>query len=528
MPDKKKKKGRASGKAESKMKLRQTTLLGSMASSSPTRPKKSASTPTKLTTPQRANKRHISESSESSDIGAIKLGPVTPANKSDAGSDRSSSPMPSRTKKRRVIVVESGSEEVEVQSSDSEVVPIPRRRRLRRNASAASESEKSDSRPKRRILDKGKSRQIDSDEDENLSEEVDKDRIIESRLRTRDKKTAFQKNLERLRRKKLGKPMSSSESSSEDSEYAVEDQSKPFKGAKPASSEAGSLFSEKEEEEESEGSSDFIVEDDSQAVAAQLPSEFSMRSHDDLSHQFKVIFQFFVHIAVRPAVDRHGFMEDQMKAQDYFAFPLKITRRKLSGLRDSLVASSAWRPKFKKALDKHPTFECVPLDFAVPSCDACHLGGRLSTIVGRLGGVPYDKVGFIDLIESDSDNDSSDNSKTSVTHFEKSEFGFLEFHLGRFCARRVRVYHEFTHWEYNLFSTIRSEIDDLHAAKMKRGFVRVAFPGGKQPPNDLTDADGICDWLDERGFIDQEWHKMKTMIDSAHNLEVSAKKGEED
>jgi hypothetical protein len=82
--------------------------------------------------------------------------------------------------------------------------------------------------------------------------------------------------------------------------------------------------------------------------------------------------------------------------------------------------------------------------------------------------------------------------------------------------------------QYHLFHTIRSELDDLHAAKGKRGFVRVAFSGGKRPPCDLTDADGICEWLDERGFIDQELHKIKTMMESAHNLEAYAKKGEED
>lgn len=531
MPDHKKTRRGVPGKAPSTKKFRQTTLLGSMASSSPTRPRKTSSavSPTKLISSEREKRKHISESSESSDIATIKLEPVTPANRSDETGERSDSPMPSRPRKRRVLVVESGSDEEESQSSDSDVIVVPQRRRLRRHTSATAENSEvvSESSLERRPASKGKYRQLDSEEEEDLSEEVEKHHIIESRLRARDKKTAFQKHLERLKRKKLGKPLPSSDSSSEESEETPdEEQSKPFKGAKPASSHAGSLFSE--DEEESDGSSDFIVEDDSQAVAAELPSEFSMRSHDDLSHQFKIIFQFFVHIAVRPAVDRHTFMEDQMKVQDYFSFPLRTTRRKLLGLRDSLVASSVWRPKFKKALDKYPTFECIPLDFAVPSCDACHLGGRLSTLLGRLGGIAYDKVGFIDLIASDSDEDSDDDSEASVTQFKKSKFGFLEFHLGRFCARRVRAYHEFSHWEYNLFNAIRSEIDDLHAVKTKRGFVRVAFPGGKQPPSDLTDADGICEWLDERGFIDHEWQKMKAMVDSGHNLELSAKKGEED
>lgn len=106
--------------------------------------------------------------------------------------------------------------------------------------------------------------------------------------------------------------MTSSESSEGGEEYSQseeDDDSKPFKGARPANSSADGLFTENDESDSS-----FIVEDDSQAVAAQLPSEFSMRSHDDLSHQFKIIFQFFVHVAVRPTIDRRGFMENQMKS----------------------------------------------------------------------------------------------------------------------------------------------------------------------------------------------------------------------
>lgn len=159
---------------------------------------------------------------------------------------------------------------------------------------------------------------------------------MNSRLRARGKKTAFQKNLEKLKRestlnqratrscaycvsltgKKSGKPISSSESSEEEEETESEENKlKPFKGARPIVDDA--LFTEDENDSDS---SSFIVEDDSQAVTAQLPSEFSMRSHDDLTHQFKIVFQFFVHVAVRPNMDRQSFMENQMKRTIYPMF----------------------------------------------------------------------------------------------------------------------------------------------------------------------------------------------------------------
>ena len=78
---------------------------------------------------------------------------------------------------------------------------------------------------------------------------------------------------------------------------------------------------------------------------------------------------------------------------EYFSVPFHIVRRKISGIRDSL-ASSVWRPHFKGALQKYPEFKINLLDFSVPICDACHMGGRISTFVGRTGGSPYDKLTF--------------------------------------------------------------------------------------------------------------------------------------
>jgi len=116
--------------------------------------------------------------------------------------------------------------------------------------------------------------------------------------------------------KKLGHAVESSVSDEDENEEEMENTVMPFKGAKPDSG-SDSLFDgsihDKSDSDDSDDS-DFIVEDDG-ATLAVLPMEFSMEAHEDLTHQFKKIFQFFVHIAVRPAVERHQFMEDQMKSE---------------------------------------------------------------------------------------------------------------------------------------------------------------------------------------------------------------------
>jgi hypothetical protein len=66
-------------------------------------------------------------------------------------------------------------------------------------------------------------------------------------------------------------------------------------------------------------------------------------------------------------------------------------------------------------------------------------------------------------------------------------------------------------------------LDELRHSSSKHGFHRIAHPGGKDPPKDLQDADGLCDWFDERKVIEMEWHKMKEMMGSARHLEVNAK-----
>jgi hypothetical protein len=81
-----------------------------------------------------------------------------------------------------------------------------------------------------------------------------------------------------------------------------------------------------------------------------------------------------------------------------------------------------------------------------------------------------------------------------------------------------------------LFRTIHEEVEDLHVAQQEEGagrFVRVAWSGAMKPPEDLQDADGICDWLDQRRVVEQEWEKLKGYMERARNLELAAKKGDD-
>ncbi|KAI0748218.1 hypothetical protein C8Q80DRAFT_1170790 [Daedaleopsis nitida] len=454
------------------------------------------------------------DGSQSSDPGAIHFEPDVVEPPSEDEDDFIPRPTPANKGKRRLKRAHSSASESPVSSGDEEGREMYIRKG-KRNAKGSSMVFDSDEEEevypvKKRKLVKGERPPTPEEDEVDLLDEIDEERIIESRLRTRDKRSQFQKNLEKLKRKKRGQAMQS-DSSAEEDEDDEENDATPFSHARPDSE----AVNDEEDEAREEGGDDegFIVDDDT-SNAIELPAEFSMNTYQDLLHHFKIICQMFVHMAVYDADEREDVVL-KLQANQYFKVPLKIARRKLSGMRDSLVAGSTWKPQFRKALDKYPSFELLQLEFTVPGCDACNLGSRKSTQQGRLSGEPYDPMTY----ESIANSSSEEDDESEQTEVKK------QFDLGRFCAKRTRTYHQFTHWEYHLFHALRDEVDSLKASRDGRGFVKVAYVNGKEPPEDLKDADAIMDWLDQRQVIAIRWQEIKTMMDTARHLEVKVGRG---
>lgn len=101
--------------------------------------------------------------------------------------------------------------------------------------------------------------------------------------------------------------------SSSEAEQSESSARVPFKGARLHHS-GGSDASHDETDSHEEDEEGFIVDDDdAHGVPAQLPLAFSLSTHQDLTHHFKIVCQLFVHIAVRPLVDRRPFFEHALK-----------------------------------------------------------------------------------------------------------------------------------------------------------------------------------------------------------------------
>ncbi|KAJ7709876.1 hypothetical protein B0H17DRAFT_1029588 [Mycena rosella] len=316
--------------------------------------------------------------------------------------------------------------------NNDETAPPPRKRKT----SQVAQSESEDEAPPRRKRKTKRIRRSPFCEEKCSGDEVEPEHIIESRLRTRGKLSRRDFILLKLKRKRQGLSPPKTESEPESS------------GESDSSNERDSLFDGSSSD--SAGSSEFIVEDDGTAVA-QLPMEFSMETHEDLSRQFKKIFQFMVHIAIRPQAEREQFMRRLLETEAYFSVPLKMARRRISGLRGSLIASSRWQPAFIALLERYPEFELKDLVRISPACDACRISARKGSKKGELSGYEYNRMGFME-----------------TEHRKPKNFSF---NLGRFCAERTEVFHQFTHWEFKLFTSVSQEVDQLHEVAQAGGYV---------------------------------------------------------
>ncbi|KAJ7572603.1 hypothetical protein C8J56DRAFT_1068160 [Mycena floridula] len=322
---------------------------------------------------------------------------------------------------------------------------------------------------------------------------------ISSRLRVRSGVTSFQKGLERLKRKKQQRSLEELETlrdaALKDADARSDIVSPDIKFYDMSHSTSDSESARPESNSDSD--TDFIVNDD-EYPAVILPKEFTMR----------------------PEREREAFMESQMRDEQYFSVPIIMTRRRVEGLRDFLVASSTWRSNFKRLLNRYPTFERSSLASLFSSCDACRISSRMSTVCGSLSGTPYRHNGF--GVSSETSN--SGLEWTNNEHRQRK----VEFHLGKLCANRTETYHRLTHWEYTLFQRVVSKIEALRVSGDDGERTRpVNFSEPYISPRTLRifeDPDDMCQWMDEHNVINEEWDKLESLMDSARNLDVDSGK----
>ncbi|KAG8829951.1 hypothetical protein FRC17_005745 [Serendipita sp. 399] len=474
---------------------------------------------------------NIRDSVEDSDSEPVKLAPssqTVPVY--DDESEDEEMPLtqsPIRRKRASATQVKSGSED----SSSDAHIPLNSRSKKRKSV-VLDDSEEEVKPKKRRVLKKGLR---PTAEEEDVMQDLDQDVIIESRLRKPGKKSAFTKNLERRRRQRLGLPPGPDSSENEATDENSSDAGfKPIPGARGP---AGSSPVESDEAS-SVGTDDFVVEDDAgDSTTVELPLQFSMHRAQPLAVSFKVFFQLLVHIACQPSHLRESYVKERLSREgnttDYLKNALGQLRKHVSSVRDSQVASSLWKYDFRNALEKRPDITIIPID-PEPFCDACRRSSAISTQQAHLKGEPYRPLSFQPLKQSDdstSESSSSDSGESSETddnsdrearhnhgdndEEEDDDDETKTFNLGQHCARRVSLFHAFTHWEYELFQIVERKVLEIETSNRKR-----RRKNKTTKIIDTDDPDNIVIHLENRNVINARWRHLEALMQQANNIEA--------
>ncbi|WWC66782.1 uncharacterized protein I206_100687 [Kwoniella pini CBS 10737] len=395
----------------------------------------------------------------------------------------------------------------------------------------------------KRIVDPDDDNGAETENEENMLDDLKMDEPERfksvSRLRKRPKETATQRNIRKLKNKRLGIVESSTE---EDNSSSME--------SDPTDSDDETATDDDSNVE------DIIVPDDSTVIRAQLPHEFSSNSAQTPEFKFKVVFHYLVMIVMK---GKRAFPLSS-EAANYFKPQLNQFRNRMESYRDLRVASQIWRMNFKRALKKYPLFDVEELLHAEPGCDACHMGGRMSKFRVNLDGDQYNPETHQPLDSSSSEEEDSGSSDDSEAMKRKKLPKSLL--MGRFCKQRAEVYHQMAHWEDTLFHRIRGYYRDLLRAKYKpvpsdseastpeseiesdedskertqrqknRRVRRQASQArcerlrNKTLPSDVKDVDGVTEWMDKMGYQNKEFRWIERLIDQSGQLEHSKDRDE--
>ncbi|GAA6013857.1 hypothetical protein JCM10207_008214 [Rhodosporidiobolus poonsookiae] len=406
--------------------------------------------------------------------------------------------------------------------SDSDALPHP--------SKAGKPTSESKSKPKQKL--KKRRRPADEDEAPDDLEILDEQTVFEERFRTLKDSGAKFAALKAAREQRaaasaknklvvLDSEDEASPSAGPSQPRKPSQRSGPSPGAKKASqsshkhqhkylgapsSESSSEGSEVSDESSSSGSSDiedFLVdeEDEDAREERERYMEDVRGRAQGLKFYLKTYQQYLIHLIVCPEVDWLGdkdFKEAQKRVHSH-----------LKGLVDSMVGSSAWKPRFKHAIETRPDFTVdeLPKGERGAACDACTMGkNRHSLYVGTASGRKYDRktLRYV-TVSDDSSIDSSDEDSDESGPKYPEEKSF-EFNLGVSCANRAEIYHQLHHWQYHTYQRMADKVRPERRPvprpktagmdKAKRDKVLKAWVREK-----TKEAQRIGTLLDKRGII---------------------------
>ncbi|GJJ68724.1 hypothetical protein EMPS_01070 [Entomortierella parvispora] len=317
-----------------------------------------------------------------------------------------------------------------------------------------------------------------------------------TKRRAMPQKNRFTRNLEKLKRARLGlSPLPSSSDSSGG-------------GGSDDDSDDGDGFNLAQRQRiPNKRDKDFIVDDMGEAEhnLSDIPDEFRLSSHQDLDTDFKIYIQYLLNLSFDSDFERKH--EDDK----YFKHSVTHVVKTLGSYQTSMTVSQKWSKQFRRQLDIRPYYkkEYIP-SMGLP-CDACQIVTRPATqrvvIYGEKYVLPtslrdasyledYDHSDSGHSSESDSDSDVNDSNKKSVE---------TTFNVGKTCCQRSYIYHKLRHWTYHCARKIEKDIPEVQRQEATR--------------KKVVDTNLLLEKLEEKGVVKKLLSEFKQALNEARDLE---------
>lgn len=377
--------------------------------------------------------------------------------------------------------------------------------------------------PRRRKLTRP--RQMSQQEKEDLDDDLDflgpSSDVENSRTKRNtqtSQKTAKQKALEALKRKRAGNIVVN-EDEEEDQDPWTEEEQVDYgeeEELKPDATRTQKMFNPDEDDE------DFLTDegaDDTLGVPSGIPLAFTRFASMKAKEFFTYAVEWMVQKKINPAFQ----MNDEV-----YDLAFKKLDDEVRGLAGSKFISSVWTPDFTKSLQARPTIAYEPIDrggqhFWRDRCDACNRSNHPTTWQIQFQDKPYHRetlepVANGDEEDSDSDADSDDGADQDDQPDWDNDGREIApantiYYVGKFCMSNAATAHSLQHWRYHLnewvvdwliqrgYSTADKIVErDRWSTKKRRKY-----------------ANKIADAMEKEGVIKDLYKSFKLEIETARD-----------
>lgn len=353
-------------------------------------------------------------------------------------------------------------------------------------------------------------------------------RLLRRQQPKKPKRTAKQKQMELLRRRRAGENITELTDSESEEERgpALYDSISELEVLKEFDDESDGKSAQqvkrkhqkhkkRNQKSDKQEDDDFVVEDDEDALGIpgyglyDIPLEFTHNAHKTKKAHFKDAIEWLVQRKINPAFNR----DDPI-----YKVAFRRLDDELSGQAKSTFTSSVWREGFVKALNARPGFfeEHLGLDMNRLKCDACNRSGHPATWKVVFKGKAYHKDSLED-VEPDRDSDESENSNSDEENHDYNEDGLriadenTVYYLGSVCKSNAETAHKLTHWKYGLNEWVVDQLKEEGYFTPKNLAAREELSTKKRSQLALD----ITDLWEKKGELRSLYSELKGALDSA-------------